>query len=877
MGMRIMRWSFCLSVLIWTCGVQAELIGHWPLDEADGTTAADISGREHHGTYEDSPGLGVPGVFGTAMDASGGYMTADLGDDLPTGAAERSITLWLSTPAVQSDRKFCGYGSETAGQAFTFCIENVDAQDGVRMRHWGGNMFYPGFITGEWNHIAIRVPPDATIVNDTEVFINGEYIAGYRSGGSDQQLATTDSVFSVGTSIGAQVGQVFDGLIDDVQFFDHAIDEAEVMTIMLGETPVQAYGPTPAEGTMIEQTSILLKWRAGDFAAAHEVYLGADPEAVAAATPDDADLFLGRVGTELLAVGLPGSPRPEALAPGQTYYWRVDEVNDVNPEGPWTGDVWSFWVQPATAYQPYPIDTMRNVDPNQDLSWDAGLGTLFHTIYFGESFEEVDAAVAGGYMSVENVYDPGTLDLNQTYYWRVDEFKGATTDRGQVWSFTTRGEGGGVEAEYFAGMELAGDPIETRIESNINLNASGEVVGGLEDQVSARWRANLEAPLTEPVTLITTSDDGVRLYVDGRLVIDNWTNHGSTDDTATIDMIAGQVHMIVMEWYEDGGGAVAQLSWQSDTMPRQIIPQGWLQLPLKATSPSPVNGDPHAVQDPILSWNGGDNATGHDVYFGDDVDAVAGADTTTAGVYRGQQAADVTTYNPGPLEWGKTYYWRVDEVTADGVLTGALWSFTTADFVIVDDFERYNNEVGSRPFEVWIDGFGFTLPEPGNAGNGTNAAVGYDIWSPDSPHYNGLLMETDVVHSGYQSMPVDYNNVIAPYSSEIERTWATPQDWTVNGVDTLAMHVRGTPVNDEASLYVMLADSTGSSAVVTYADAGPLRTNAWSAIAIPLADFAGVNPAAVTKMVVGFGDRDAPAPGGAGSVLFDDFRVTSSQ
>lgn len=61
----------------------ARLIGHWTLDETSGTTASDSSGRGHHGKYVNSPGLDIPGVFGTGMDSSSGYMEVDLGIDLP--------------------------------------------------------------------------------------------------------------------------------------------------------------------------------------------------------------------------------------------------------------------------------------------------------------------------------------------------------------------------------------------------------------------------------------------------------------------------------------------------------------------------------------------------------------------------------------------------------------------------------------------------------------------------------------------------------------------------------------------------------------------------------------------------------------------------
>jgi hypothetical protein len=325
-----------------------------------------------------------------------------------------------------------------------------------------------------------------------------------------------------------------------------------------------------------------------------------------------------------------------------------------------------------------------------------------------------------------------------------------------------------------------------------------------------------------------------------------------------------------MEWYENGGGAVAQLSWESNTLPRQIIPQGWLQLPVKATGPSPTHLAPEADQNPTLSWLAGDGATGHQVYFGDDSDAVAGADTSTAGIYRGQQAANVTTYNPGPLEWGKTYYWRVDEVNADGVAPGAVWCLTTADFIIIDDFESYDNEVGSRPFEVWIDGIGFSQPPPGNPGNGSNAAVGHDIWTAGTPYTQ--IMETGAVNSGYQSMPVTYNNADSPFYSQIDRTWTTAQNWTLNGVDTLTLHVRGTPNNAPDRFYVTLTDSAGGTATVTVENNEALTSIQWVAVNIPLADFAGVNAAAIKKMIVGLGNP--PAAGGAGSLLFDDFRVT---
>jgi hypothetical protein len=178
-------------------------------------------------------------------------------------------------------------------------------------------------------------------------------------------------------------------------------------------------------------------------------------------------------------------------------------------------------------------------------------------------------------------------------------------------------------------------------------------------------------------------------------------------------------------------------------------------------------------------------------------------------------------------------------------------------------------------FEVWVDGIGFSAPEPGNPGNGSSAAVGHDIWSPDSPYYNGLIMETDIVHGGRQSMPVDYNNAVAPNYSEIERTWQAPQDWTVNGLDALAFYLRGSLGNAPEPLYVVVEDSGGRGATVTCSDPDAAASLRWAEMRMALSQFAdaGVDLAAVKKLIIGLGDRDAPVAGGGGLIYIDDVRL----
>jgi hypothetical protein len=509
------------------------------------------------------------------------------------------------------------------------------------------------------------------------------------------------------------------------------------------------------------------------------------------------------------------------------------------------------------------------VDVATDLAWSIGTGAMSHDVYFGTD----KAAVAAGDPSVfkgnqiVRTYEPGPLAQNTTYFWRIDEHDAAgATHTGEIWSFTTTGPGLGVKAQYFRGIDAAGVPVLTRIEDAIDHDWGGnEVIPGLSDSVSAVWTANLEAPFTETYQFITTSDDGVRLWLDGRRLINNWTNHGSTDDVGSVDLIAGQFYLLRMEWYDNTGSATARLSWQSPSIPRRIIPAGPLQLPLRATGPYPANTAVNATHMPLLRWSAGQQATGQDVYFGEDADAVANADTATADIYQGRQALDETTFDPGTLEWNKIYYWRVDEVNAveaQSPWTGAVWSFATADFLVVDDFESYTDEEGtdSRIYETWIDGWV----------NKNGSMVGY----MDPP-----FAEQTIVHGGGQSMPLDYNNVDSPYYSETERRFSPVQDWTINGVDTLVLHVRGKAGNDPASLYVGLEDVGGKQSVVRHPDTAIVNTVDWIEWQVPLTEFtaAGVNTTKVKRLYIGLGDKDHPTPGGHGLIYVDDLWVIKAK
>ena len=138
---------------------------------------------------------------------------------------------------------------------------------------------------------------------------------------------------------------------------------------------------------------------------------------------------------------------------------------------------------------------------------------------------------------------------------------------------------GGVFGDYFTGIDLAGSPILNRLDPQIDFDWSttgpNATIG--QSNFSVRWNGFIKPSKTESVTFYTSSDDGVRLWVNGALVIDNWTYHGTQENTsAAIPLMAGKLTSIRMEFFQGYGGAVAKLLWSSPTTPKAVIPSSAL-------------------------------------------------------------------------------------------------------------------------------------------------------------------------------------------------------------------------------------------------------------------------------------------------------------
>lgn len=281
--------------------------------------------------------------------------------------------------------------------------------------------------------------------------------------------------------------------------------------------------------------------------------------------------------------------------------------------------------------------------------------------------------------------------------------------------------------------------------------------------------------------------------------------------------------------------------------------------PYIAFLPDPEDEAVEVARDVVLSWLPGDFSDKRNVYLGTSFDDVNEASVDDQrGVLLAQGIENLSFDPPGDLDYGQTYYWRIDEVSntdSDSPWKGEIWSFAVRNYLVVDDFEDYNDYPPDEIFMTWIDGFG----DPTNG-----STAGYP--NPDfnaGEHY----VETNIIHSGSQSMPVFYDNAAA--ISEVTRTLNA--DWSGDGFVNLTLFYYGDPANDAEQMYVAL----NGSAIVNNDDVNAALVSEWTQWDIPLQAFIdqGVNLSNVGSMTIGFGNKTNPTAGGEGHVFFDDIRL----
>jgi hypothetical protein len=471
------------------------------------------------------------------------------------------------------------------------------------------------------------------------------------------------------------------------------------------------------------------------------------------------------------------------------------------------------------ARTPDPRDRSLYADTWATLSWAPGDLAVSHDVYFGDNFDDVNDGAEGTFQGNQletflvvgfpGFPFPDGLVPGMTYYWRIDEINDNEPNspwKGSVWSFSIP-----PKTAYYPdpvnGAEMVAPDVELSWTGGFGSKLHTVYFGDNFDDVD-----NAAGGLPQGTT--TYTPDTLKLAK---------TYYWRVDEFDAIETFKGQV------WSFTTQGGVG--------------------------SPNPANGAVDIKQTPILTWTPGVYAASHQVYFGNDQATVRNADTGSP-EYKGAGDLGAESYDPGKLQWDTTYYWRIDEannVNPDSPWTGNVWSFTTANFLIVDDFESYNDldpaEADSnRIFNAWIDGY----DDPANG-----SLVGYE---------NPPFAEQTIVHSGNQSMPLFYDNSVG--YSEATLTLTYPRDWTEKGVTTLTIWFRGDSANAAETLYVAL----NGNAIVTNDNPDAAQITTWTEWTIDLQAF-GVNLANVNTIALGLGNKNNPLAGGSGTMYFDDIRL----
>jgi len=539
-------------------------------------------------------------------------------------------------------------------------------------------------------------------------------------------------------------------------------------------------------------------------------------------------------------------------------------------------------IDPADGYSKAPVD--------QVLSWTPGKDAIAHDVYFGTDAEDVNSAtdpnvLPGRGRRTGNTYDP---DLAQgvTYYWRIDEVTPSQIYKGNVASFTVR-------RDY---LKKGVVPVVTATSAPGNYPPAPPQRSC--DQSGLRYWLHSSYTEDHWVNESFPINTGNPVGRDGSIWIqyafdkvydlkEMWV--WNQNELGTVDWSTRGLKNVTIDYSTDGSSWTEVGHYLFNKAPGKswAVPEAWpdrydpteyahntevdltgisakhicitadvnegnygntwsaglaevlflVETPY-ATFHVPADGQPDwPAVGTVLSWTPGvdvNDVNGHYVYFSKNFDDVNTRNPAVLTI------EDVNNFNPGMLDLNTKYYWCVDEVNSahpNSPWNGDVVSFTTQEYVVVDDMEDYNS-VGPPIYTVWIETGGAWL----------------------GPEY-------DTVHEGEVSMLFGYSG-----SSEATRTLGQ-ENWTDLAKKALVLFFYGDPGNTGGPMSVTLTDSDDDvSPTVSYPDSNDLAETGWKIWNIDLEDFnvGNMDLDKVKTIQISFG-------GGSGFVLIDDIRLYTTR
>lgn len=444
--------------------------------------------------------------------------------------------------------------------------------------------------------------------------------------------------------------------------------------------PVCATNSAPLNGaTLSTQNTATLNW-----------------SAVATATSYDVYLWTGAtVATTATATVTTTSYNASGLTAGTAYNWYIIPKNAAGPAtGCDTSNRSTFTTAaavPTCATNSAPSNgSTLSTQTTATLSWSAVAAATSYDVYLWTG--ATVPATASATVTTTS-FNASGLTAGTTYNWYIipKNAAGPASNCGATnkTNFTTAssgpvaGFGIGLQGVYYANAILNGTPVLTRVDTVINNDfVYVSPAPGLVplEFYSVRWTGQVKPQYTETYTFYTVSDDGIRLWVNNVLLVDNWTNHGAIENSGSIALTGGQKYDIKVEYYQGTGFATSKLLWSSASTAKAIIPKSQLfppgfvdpTVPSCASKLSPVNGSTVAsASTAALSWTATADATSYDVYLwsGSTIPSSPLANTTS------------TSFTATGLTASTRYLWYLVPKNAVGAATGCIAdtsNFTTA-------------------------------------------------------------------------------------------------------------------------------------------------------------------------------------------------------
>jgi hypothetical protein len=265
------------------------------------------------------------------------------------------------------------------------------------------------------------------------------------------------------------------------------------------------------------------------------------------------------------------------------------------------------------------------------------------------------------------------------------------------------GVGDGLRAKYFQNLDFTGKS-EARIDEAIDFewNTDEPITGINRTRFSARWEGEVQAQFTEPYAFHLIADDRAKLWINGRLIIDDLIPHAPTEGAVRVNLVAGQKYLIRVEYFQHGQAAVAKLLWSSPSTPRQIVPKTQLYSSIVDTDADGMPDlweldyslNPSDPSDAVVDSDG-DQLTNLQEYLAGKhpliVDSYTeglpepwrGADIGTPAVkgYAGHRAGSFSVTSAGADIWGNldSFHFIYQNISGDGEIIARVVSLQNTD------------------------------------------------------------------------------------------------------------------------------------------------------------------------------------------------------